>query len=188
MKFLDSPGAENVTDKFDSVILYGFLANLLFIFFKIFKMGRENHDGRIKKSHTYAVVCADILISLGCFIQFVMVVIYRFSHTGMVCSGDYAAEELIIQGKSSDASSLLKDDKYSAYYMGEEGDFLFYLVFTFVIALFVLLLLSCCIGSCLFLAGSFTAVKLIEDILKNIEMLPEMMKKSSGGQQEDSDF
>ncbi len=39
MAFLKTKGSENVSNKFDSVILYGFFSNFIFIFFQIYKMG-----------------------------------------------------------------------------------------------------------------------------------------------------
>ena len=42
MNFLKTKGAENVTDKFDNVIFYGFLANALYIFSKIWLMGYQS--------------------------------------------------------------------------------------------------------------------------------------------------
>lgn len=96
MKFLDSTGAENVTDKFDSVILYGFLANMLYIFTKIYTMGNASYDGRVKTENSPFLVFGDFLVGVLGVVQYGLVVVYRFSHTGMVCSGDYAVEELII--------------------------------------------------------------------------------------------
>jgi hypothetical protein len=39
MQFLSRKGSENVSKKFDAVILYGFFSNFIFIFFQIYKMG-----------------------------------------------------------------------------------------------------------------------------------------------------
>ena len=36
--FLSKPGAEDVTKKFDTVIMYGFISNLLYILFNIYKL------------------------------------------------------------------------------------------------------------------------------------------------------
>ena len=64
--------------------------------------------------------------------------------------------------------------------MREEGDFLYYYLATIVIFGFVVLLLACMVGSCLFMGGSFTAIKMIEDAIKNIDHLPEMMRRGAG--------
>ena len=82
MKFLATTGAENVTEKFDNVIMYGFIANILYILSKIFQMSYQSHDGRIKQENSGFLVCADVMILLIGFIQFGTVVAYRFSHTG----------------------------------------------------------------------------------------------------------
>ena len=111
-------------------------------------------------------------------VQLVMVVRYRFSHTGKVCAGDYAEMELM-----SD-SPYLTDDKFVEYYLKDEGDFLYYYMMSMIIFFFVVLALACLVGSCLFMGGSFTALKMIEDLLKNLDNLPEMMRRGSGGAQQ----
>eukprot|EP00356_Strombidium_inclinatum_P006059 CAMPEP_0170505124 /NCGR_PEP_ID=MMETSP0208-20121228/49927_1 /TAXON_ID=197538 /ORGANISM="Strombidium inclinatum, Strain S3" /LENGTH=51 /DNA_ID=CAMNT_0010785777 /DNA_START=450 /DNA_END=602 /DNA_ORIENTATION=+ len=45
-----------------------------------------------------------------------------------------------------------------------------------VVTVFIILIASL-VGGCLFMAGSATALKMIEDLLKNIEKLPEMMMR-----------
>ena len=45
-----------------------------------------------------------------------------------------------------------------------------------LILLIVFLVLACCTGSCLFMAGGLTALKFIENILANLDKIPEMMK------------
>ena len=106
--------------------------------------------------------------------QFIMLCIYRFAHTGKVCSGDYSAENMI----QNDISGA--DDKYNIYYMRQEGDFFFYYIVCCGILLLALILLACCFGSVLFMAGSFTALKFAESILTNIDSLPEMMRGGPG--------
>ena len=41
------------------------------------------------------------------------------------------------------------------------------------------LVLACCAGSCLFMTGSFAALKFVEGILLNLDKLPEMMRRGS---------
>ena len=38
MAFLSEPGSEDVTKKFDNIILYGFISNFLYILFHIYKL------------------------------------------------------------------------------------------------------------------------------------------------------
>ena len=45
-----------------------------------------------------------------------------------------------------------------------------------IIAILLFAGFSCVLGSCLFMGGSFTALKLIEDLIKNFDDIPEMMK------------
>ena len=39
VEFLELPGAENVTEKFDMIIRFGFISNVIYLLFQIFKMG-----------------------------------------------------------------------------------------------------------------------------------------------------
>ena len=89
-------------------------------------------------------------------VQLMMVLSYRFSHTGKVCAGDFAELEVIKD------QSYLANDKYSIYYMREEGDFLYYYVVCCVSFFFVVILAACCVGSCLFMGGSVGALSMVE--------------------------
>ena len=173
VNFLAKKGSENVTSKFDSVILFGFISNTLFVLFQIYKMGQNmrKKDGVSKRLVLGEVVIAGVWIT-----QLFLLVKYRFSHTGKVCAGDYAELELM-----SD-SPYLTDDKYVEYYLKDEGDFLYYYIMAILIFGGVVLALACLVGSCLFMGGSFTALKMIEDLLKNLDNLPEMMRRGAGGQ------
>jgi hypothetical protein len=73
-----------------------------------------------------------------------------------VCAGDFAELEVIQD------QAYLADDKYSIYYMREEGDFLYYYLFSCVCFFFVVILAACCVGSCLFMGGSVGALSMIE--------------------------
>lgn len=107
--------------------------------------------------------------------QLFLVVKYRFSHTGKVCAGDYAEMELM-----SD-TPYLTDDKYVEYFLKDEGDFLYYYIMAMIVFGVVVLAMACLVGSCLFMGGSFTALKMIEDALKKLDELPEMMRQGAGG-------
>jgi hypothetical protein len=72
----------------------------------------------------------------------------------------------------------LADDKYSIFYMREEGDFLYYYVTACVCFFFVIILAACCVGSCLFMGGSVGALTFVEQLLTNIDSLgPEMRNR-----------
>ena len=118
----------------------------------------------------------EVIVAAVWIVQLSMVVSYRFSHTGKVCSGDYAELELM-----SD-TPYLTDDKYVEFYVKEEGDFLYYYIMSIIIFFFVILALACLVGSCLFMGGSMTALKMVEEMLQNIDNLPEMMRKGRAPQ------
>ena len=129
---------------------------------------------RKKQGVSKSLVFLELLVAVVWVYQLSLVVSYRFSHSGRVCAGDYAEWELM-----SD-QPYLQDDKYVEYYLREEGDFLYYYMMAIIVMFFVILALACLVGSCLFMGGSFTALKMIEDLLKNLDNLPEMMRRGSG--------
>ena len=99
--------------------------------------------------------------------QFGMMLSYRYGHTGRVCSGDYSEDELVTE----DNYGIIYQDegKYSIYYMREEGNFLHIYALVCLITLIAALVFLLCCGSCLFLGGSFFALKTIEGLLLNID-------------------
>ena len=112
--FLAQIGAENVTAKFESVIMWGFISNLVYLLFQIFKM---NLTRRGKHGVDTSMVFAEVLVAAMWITQFSYVISYRFSHTGYVCSGDYAEDQLIrsINMNGKVVPSTL--DKYNQYYI-----------------------------------------------------------------------
>ena len=42
--FLQRAGSENVTNKFDRVILYGFVSNCIFLLWQVYKMGKNRSE------------------------------------------------------------------------------------------------------------------------------------------------
>ena len=86
--FLARKGSENVTNKFDSVILYGFYSNIIFLLWQVYKMGMSMSDKR--QPLTCPKVFMEICIGLVWIVQLFLVLSYRFSHTGKVCAGDFA--------------------------------------------------------------------------------------------------
>ena len=102
-----------------------------------------------------------------------MLVVYRLSHSGKVCSGDFA-EDMYWSGKV-----VTTDDKFDKYYLKAEGQFLWGYLMIGIIAALTFAGFSCVLGSCLFMGGSFTALKLIEDLTKNFDNIPEMMKQKA---------
>ena len=104
-----------------------------------------------------------------------MVIGFRFAHTGKVCSGDYAEEELITRNQYNIDEQR---DKYTDYYVREEGDFLYYYVISLLIILLILLLLTCCFGLCLFTIGGAVSLKMLEGLIQNISKTLDGDKKN----------
>ena len=78
----------------------------------------------------------------------------------------------------------LTDVKYGEFYLKDEADFMYYYLASMLVFGIVVLALACLVGSCLFMGGSFTALKMIEDMLKNLDNLPAMMRRGGApGQQ-----
>ena len=89
VNYMKLAGAENVTSKFDTVIRYGFFSNLIFLIFQIWKMSVNQ---RLKKDINPGLICMEGCVSIVWVVQFILLAVYRFSHTGLVCSGDYASD------------------------------------------------------------------------------------------------
>ena len=56
----------------------------------------------------------------------------------------------------------MTDDKFAIFYMREEGDFLYYYVVCCVGFAFVVMGAACCVGSCMFMGGSVSALSAVE--------------------------
>ena len=150
MAFLAVNGNENVTSKFDTIIQYGFISNLIFIMFQIYKMSKAPKE---KKGISFALLCLEGIVAAIWITQFILLIVYRFSHTGKVCSGDYSADSMIVDDLAK------ADEKYNIYYMRSEGDFFYFYVLCCGLAAIAFVLFACCTGSILFFAGSFGALQ-----------------------------
>ena len=97
-------------------------------------------------------------------IQYVMVLLSRFSHPGKVCCGDYSVY-------------LESPSIYEQYYLRQQGKFLYYFA---IISIVIVSVATCCIGTCgtCFVLGESTAAfNNIEDFFKNMDSFSEMMRK-----------
>ena len=95
-----------------------------------------------------------------------MLISYRYSHTGKVCSGDYSESELLTQDVKG--GIYVEDDKYGDYYMREEGSFFYYYIYFCILISLMFIILSGLVGSCLFMMGSATGLKMFEEMVLNI--------------------
>ena len=57
---------------------------------------------------------------------------------------------------------------------------MYYYVATCVTLFLILFIFTITVGSCLFLAGSTVALKGVEEMLNNLDKLPEMMRQGAG--------
>lgn len=182
MEFLDQLGTVNVTDRFDTVIRFGFISNLIFLVYQIYKMGMN----RKRKQMDCTMLCLGVCVTLIWVIQFAMVISFRFSHTGYVCAGDFAEDQLIMSNMEQRAPVGL--DRYNAYYLRSEGDFLYYYIVACVVLFFTFFLCACCTGTCLFFLGSATSLQMVEQVLKEFDKIPEVMRaKAQGGRPQSED-
>ena len=133
----------------------------------------------MKKDINPGLICMEGCVSVVWIVQFILLAVYRFSHTGLVCSGDYASALYIASNIPKTKSGV--QDKFSNYYMREEGDFMYYYVFACIALFFVFFMFACCTGSLLFFIGSTTALKFVEDALQNAHKIPDMMSGQAGG-------
>ena len=135
-----------------------------------------------KKGVSGWLICLEIIVAIIWLTQFIMAIVYRFSHTGKVCSGDYSKDQMINE------DTEVADSKYNIYYLRQEGDFLYYYMVTCGVVLLIFLILACCVGTILFGAGSLAALKMAEGILMNLDNLPEMMRQGGPPPPSDNRF
>lgn len=62
--------------------------------YKIYKMGVDNLGNKASIIQKMCVGLGSKIVFLMWIAQFLMLINYRFSHCGKVCSGDYAIQEL----------------------------------------------------------------------------------------------
>ena len=90
-----SPGSVDVSSAFRTVILYGFISNCIITAFLIFKMFTSKEK---KDMFGISMVVTSIAVNLMWIVQFTMLLYYRYSHAGKVCSADYAGYIYTKQG------------------------------------------------------------------------------------------
>ena len=86
-EYLNRHGSINVTKRFNFVINMGLCSNLLICIYIILKVcvAKQKQLDRLVATRTLVV----FLINILWVVQFFLLVVFRFSHTGKVCSGDY---------------------------------------------------------------------------------------------------
>ena len=106
-----------------------------------------------------------------------MVIIYRFQHTGKVCSGDYLADiEILLRDEElAEGNYDYTNEEYGKYFLYQEGKFFYCYVMAIALVSLSIILLACCFAGCMFMIGGATAVKVAEKSLK--EHFPDAFPK-----------
>ena len=166
---LDRPGTSNVTDEFYQVIAYGFFQNIAFFTFVILF---DHIVQREKYNVTYLFFYVAFKVSE--IAQFTLLYIYRYSHVGKVCAGDYKKFVLNEEGNP--------DNSFDKYFLKSEGNFFYYYSMILIWIFFILFSLASVGGIVVMLMGAAESLSNIEEFVKNMDSIPEMMKKHQEGQ------
>ena len=138
-----------------------------------------NLTRRGKYGMDMSLVCLEIAVATTWITQFIYVLVYRFSHTGYVCSGDFAEDQMIRSLNTNGKVVQATLDQYNQYYISNEGDFLYFYVVALIVIFFMFFIGAACTGTCLFFLGSATSLQLVEQTLKEFDKIPEMMKEKA---------
>ena len=65
---------------------FGFFSNCIILAYLICRILTK--DEKVEKLGV-SLMCLNFFINMMWIVQFIMLVLYRFSHSGEVCSGDY---------------------------------------------------------------------------------------------------
>ena len=160
---LDRPGASNVTENFYQVIELGFYSNLVAVTLAILWTFVEKHNFSVTN------LLLDLGIKITLLTQFLLLCIYRYSHSGQVCSGDYKNYILTKDGAI--------DSSFDKYFLKSEGNFFYYYSMIIIWVTFIVISLATVGGFCIMLVGASESLTNIEEFVKKMDSVPEMMKK-----------
>jgi hypothetical protein len=166
--FLGKPGSENVSDQFASVIAFGFYSQTILFTFCVLKSILSGETG---DKYGVSMVLFTISVRIMQLTQISLLAIYRFSHSGAVCSGDYVSYFL-----TNDGSNTI-DRASDPYLMKSEGSFFRIYLMIWIVLLCVLLCLSS-IVPCIGLTHAATTVSNIEEFFWKMGSFTEEMKKA----------
>ena len=86
-KFMKHPGAVDMTQRFWQLMLFGLTANVIFVSHLLFE---RRLTEKVQNDYGMSRILLDIIVNLTWIVQFIMVQVFRWSHGGSVCAGDYA--------------------------------------------------------------------------------------------------
>ena len=107
-------------------------------------------------------------------VLFTLLYIYRFSHVGKVCSGDYKYYVLTEDGNPN--------NDYDMYFLKSEGNFFYYYSMILMWIAAIVFFLATVGGIIVMIMGAMESLGNIEEFVKNMDSIPEMMKKQQEGQ------
>ena len=110
-KYLTHPGALDVSSRYRTVMLFGFIANVLFICHMVVdrKLSKET-----QLAYGFSRTLLNMIVNATWMVQFWMMIIYRWSHGGAVCAGDYSAYYPYDENSKGGYN-------YNKYYLPTEG-------------------------------------------------------------------
>ena len=106
----ESDWAINMTEKFQTVLMYGFISNTIYLCYLIFRALCCSRN--TKKLYSNVLTLLNVGLNAMWLIQFWMLVFVRYSFPGRVCSGDFH-------------EYMEKEEKkeYAPLYLSSEGAF-----------------------------------------------------------------
>lgn len=120
---------------------------------------------------------ASFLINVMWMAQFAMLLVFRFSHPGKVCSGDYKKYNVDENAKDEASGRYNRDEQFDKYFLTSQGAF-FYYYSTISIGC---LLAACCLAGCCGCGQlswqSRQTMDKIDHFFKNMDSFEGIMKK-----------
>ena len=81
-----------MTSRFHLVLTYGFFSNCIILAYLITRIVTKEEKA---KEYGISLMCLNFFINVMWIVQFTMLIIFRFSHSGEVCSGDYEQYNMV---------------------------------------------------------------------------------------------
>ena len=158
-----------MSSRFQLVINFGFFSNCVILAYLVCRiMTKEDTT----KQFGVTLMCVNFFINLMWIVQFIMLLSFRFSHQGEVCSGDYQEYSQVKKD-----GHWVPDAQYDNYFLKSEGKFM--LIYGMIAIWSVGICLCCggCLGACLFVGSSVEAFNNIEDTFKNMDSFNDIVTK-----------
>ena len=109
-------------------------------------------------------------------VLFTLLYMYRYSHVGKVCSGDYKYYVLGEDGNPNNS--------YDQYFLKSEGNFFYYYSMILIWLVSIVFFLATIGGLIVMITGALESLGNIEEFVQTMDSVPEMMKKHQEGQRQ----